>query len=163
MASDMTVVQHSCEGFLRFILPKDTVTLDTEVMTLKGIHIFRQDKHSNEKMFIPWSEHNKPPSSLLRRLRETQDKPSKEFLESVMDQKLEANFRPKTSCKCPKVARLSDSELIQDMKLRKARKADNMTETQDQPPKVDRRTPIHSDWGDSDDGKDNQARALSHS
>ena len=36
------------------------MTVDTEVMTLKGIHIFWQDKHCNEKMFIPWSEHNKP-------------------------------------------------------------------------------------------------------
>ena len=80
MASDVTVVQHSCEGFLRFILPEDTVTVDMEVMTLKGIHIFRQDKHSNKKMFIPWSEHNKPPSSFLKRLWETQDKPSKECL-----------------------------------------------------------------------------------
>ena len=49
----MTVVQHPCNRLLRFILPEDTVTVDMEVMTLKGIHIFRQDKHSNEKMFIP--------------------------------------------------------------------------------------------------------------
>ena len=95
MASDMTVVQHSSEGFLRFILPEDTVTVDMEVMTLKGIHIFRQDKHSNENMFVSWSEHNKPPSSFLKRLRETQDKPSKEFLESVVDCHLYANFRQK--------------------------------------------------------------------
>ena len=46
MASEMMVVQHTCEGFLRFILPEDTVTVDVEVMTLKGIHIFRQDKNS---------------------------------------------------------------------------------------------------------------------
>ena len=50
-----------------------------------------------------------------------------------MDQDLEENFRPKTSCKCPKVARMSDSELIQDAKLRKARKMDNVTETQERP------------------------------
>ena len=127
MASNMTVVQHSCNGFLRFILPEDTVTVDMEVMTLKGIHIFRQDKHSNEKkMFIPWSEHNEPPSSFYKRLRETQDKPSREFLESFVDQNLEANSRPKTSCKCPKVAIMSDRELIQDAKLRKARQMDNV-------------------------------------
>ena len=42
MASEMTVIQHTCEGFLRFILPEDTVTVDMEVMTLRGIHIFRQ-------------------------------------------------------------------------------------------------------------------------
>ena len=53
-------------------------------MTLKGIHIFWQDKNSSEKMFIPLSEHNKPPSSYLKRLGETQDKPTKEFLESSL-------------------------------------------------------------------------------
>ena len=87
----MTVIQHNCEGLLRFILPDDTVTIDMEVMTLKGIHIFRQDKHSNEKTFIPWSKDNTP-SSFLKRVRETQDKASKEFLESVLDQDLEPNF-----------------------------------------------------------------------
>ena len=35
MASNMTVVHHTCEGFLRFVLPEDTVTVDMEVMTLK--------------------------------------------------------------------------------------------------------------------------------
>ena len=91
----MTVVNHTCEGFLRFVLPEETVTVDMEVMTLKGIHIFRQDKNSNEKMIIPWSEHNKPPSSFLKRLRESQDKPTNKFLESMLDRNLEANFRPK--------------------------------------------------------------------
>ena len=82
----MMVIQHSCEGLLRFILPDDTVTIDMEVMTLKGLHIFRQDKHYNEKIFFPWSEDNTPPSSFLKRARETQTKASKEFLESVLDQ-----------------------------------------------------------------------------
>ena len=67
----MMAVQHSC-GLLRFILPDDTVTLDMEVMTLSGVHIFKQDKHSSEKSFIPWSEENTPPPALLKRLRETQ-------------------------------------------------------------------------------------------
>ena len=95
MASDMTVVHHTCEGFLRFVLPEDTMTVDMEVMTLKGIHIFWQDKNSNEKMFIPWIKHNKPPSSFLKRLRETQDKPTKDFLESLLDRNLEANLDQK--------------------------------------------------------------------
>ena len=43
----MMVFQHSCEGLLRFILPDNTVTIDMEVMTLKGVHSFRQDKYSN--------------------------------------------------------------------------------------------------------------------
>ena len=37
----------------------------------------------------------------------------------MLDRNLEANFRPKTACKYPKIARMSDSELIQDVKLRK--------------------------------------------
>ena len=85
MASEMTVIQHTCERFLRLILPGDTVTVDIEVMTLKGIHIFRQDNNSNKKTFIHWSEDNTPPSSFLKRLRETQSKPSAEFLESFLD------------------------------------------------------------------------------
>ena len=124
MASDMTVVHHTCEGFLKFVLTEDSVTVDMEVMTLKGIHILQQDKNSNEKTFIPWSENNKPPSTFLKRLRETQDKPTKEFLESMLVRNLEANFRPKTACKCPKIAQMSDGELIQDIKLRRLKERD---------------------------------------
>ena len=71
MASEMMTVQHSCEGLLRFILLDDTVTVDMEVMTLKGVHIF---KHFSEKSFIPWSEENTPPPTFLKRVRETQTK-----------------------------------------------------------------------------------------
>ena len=95
-----------------------------EVMTLKGVHIFRQDKHSSKKAFIPWNKDNTPPSLFLKRVRETQNKASKEFLESVLDQELEPNFRPKYPCACPKVARLSDSQLIHDTKLRMAGEAE---------------------------------------
>ena len=34
MASEMTISHHTCEGLLRFILPKDTVTVDMEVIPL---------------------------------------------------------------------------------------------------------------------------------
>ena len=71
MASEMMVIQHSCKGLLRFIVPDDTVTVDMEIMTMKVIHIFKQDKNSSEKTFIPWSEDTKPPSSFLKRVRET--------------------------------------------------------------------------------------------
>ena len=76
----------------------------------------------------------------------------------MVDRNLEANFRPKTACKCPKIARMSDSELIQDSKLRKNRQTDSMTEIQVRPPRPSRRTPIPSDWSD-DDGNNDQARA----
>ena len=98
MACDMMAAQHNCEGLLKFIIPDDTVTVDMEVMTLTGIYIFRQDKHCSEKSFIPWSEENTPPPAFLKRIRQTQTKKSKEFLESILDQDLEPNFRPKQPC-----------------------------------------------------------------
>ena len=73
--------QHNCEGLLKCILPDDTVTVDMEVMILTGVHIFRQDKHSSKKSFIPWSEKNTPPPAFLKRVRETQTKKSEEFVE----------------------------------------------------------------------------------
>ena len=53
---------------------------------------------------------------------------------------------------------MSDSELIQDIMLRKNRQTDSTTETQVRTPRPSRRTPIPSDQSD-DDGKDDQARA----
>ena len=155
MASEMTVIHHQCEGFLKFVIPEDTMTIDMEVMTLKGIHIFRQDRHSNEKTFIPQSDHNKSPSSFLKRLRDTQGTPSKEFLEMLVDRNLDENFRPKTPCKCPKVTKMSDREVIMDANQRRM---DKVTETQARPPAWN---PIPSDWSDDEDenDKDDQARA----
>ena len=80
-----------------------------EVMTLLGFHIFKQDKHISEKSVIPWSKENTPPTAFLKTVRDTQTKKSKEFLESILDQDLEPNFRPKEPCRCPKVAKLSES------------------------------------------------------
>ena len=96
---------------MRFILPKDTVAVDMEVMTLKGVYIFRQDNHSNEKTFFPWSEDHRPPSSFLKKLKETWGKPSRDFLESVVDQNLQPNYRPRHYCTCPKVAKHSDIQV----------------------------------------------------
>ena len=149
----MTVVHHQCEGFLKFVIPEYTMTIDKEVMTLKGIHIFRQDRHSNEKTFIPWNDHNKPPSSFLKQLRDTQGTPSKELLGMLVDRNLDENFRPKTPCKCPKVTKMSDREVIMDAKQRRTDKA---TETQARPSAWN---PIPSDWSDDEDDKDDQARA----
>ena len=75
MANEMTISQHLCKGLLRFILPKDTVTVEMEVMTLKGVYIFRQEKHSNEKTFIPWSKEHKPPIHSLRGLKKLKVNP----------------------------------------------------------------------------------------
>ena len=128
MASEMMAVQHSCEALLRFILPDDTVTVDMAVMTLMGVHIFKQDKQSSEKSFIPWSKENTYPLAFLKRVRETQTKKSQEFLESILDQDLEPNFRPKQSCKCPKIVRLSNSLFVQDSKLKMTAKSKATTQ-----------------------------------
>ena len=88
MASEMIIIHHSCEGLLRFIVLDDTATVDMEIMTLKGIYIFKHDKNFSEKTFIPWSEDNKPPSSFLKKVREIQKNACKELLELVLGQEL---------------------------------------------------------------------------
>ena len=42
MASDMIAAQLTCEGLLKFILSDDTLTVDLEVMTLTGVHIYKK-------------------------------------------------------------------------------------------------------------------------
>ena len=75
----------------------------------------------------------------------------------IVDRNLDKNFRPKTPCKCPKAAKMSDREVIMDAKQRKM---DKVTETQARPPTWN---PLPSDWSYEDDDendKDDQARAL---
>ena len=81
-------------------------------MTSSGVHIFKQDKQISEKRFIPWSEENMPPPVFLKRVRETQTKNSKEFLEAILDHNLEPNLRPKDPCRYPKVGKMSDSRFV---------------------------------------------------
>ena len=79
MASELIAAQHTCEGLLKFILPDDTVTVDLEVMTLTGVHVYRKDRNCFEKRFFPWSEENMPPQEFLRKVRETQGQRIKNF------------------------------------------------------------------------------------
>ena len=86
---------------------------------------------------------------------------------------MEPNFRPKQPCKYPKIARLSDSQFVQDSKLKittkskeitqdnipiTVRNMENETPKQPRPPKPSRKIDHHSDCSDSEDGKDDQAR-----
>ena len=135
----MTVIHHQCKGFLTFLILEDTITIDMEVMTLKGIHIFWQDRHSNEITFIPWSDHNKPPSSFLKRLRDTEGTPSKEFLEMLVGRNLDKISDLRPLVKCPKVTKMSDREVIMNAKQRRM---DKVIETQARPPEWN---PIPSD------------------
>ena len=75
----MMVAQHNCKELLKFILPDITVTVGMEVMTLTGVHIFRQDKHFSEKSFIPWSEENTPPPAFLKGLEKLKQRNQKNF------------------------------------------------------------------------------------
>ena len=54
---------------------------------------------------------------------DTQGTPSKEFLETLVDRNLDENFRPKTPCECPKVTKMSDREVIMDVKQKKNRQS----------------------------------------
>ena len=54
----------------------------------------------------------------MRWVRETQTKKSKEFLELILDQDLEPNFRPKHPCRYPKIAKLSENQFIQESNLK---------------------------------------------
>ena len=51
MASKLIAAQHTCKGLLKYILPNDTVTVDLEVMTLTGVHIYRKERNSVENAF----------------------------------------------------------------------------------------------------------------
>ena len=79
MASNLIAAQHNCEGLLKFILLDDTVTVNLEVMTLTGVHIYRKDRNCSKKSFIPWSKENTPLTEFLKRVKETQAEKSKEF------------------------------------------------------------------------------------
>ena len=77
---------------------------------------------------------NAPPPAFLKRVRETQMKNSMEFLELILDQDFEPNFRPKQPCRCAKVARLLDSQFIQESRLKMS--ANSTETTQDNIPKT---------------------------
>ena len=48
------------------------VTVYMEVMTMTGVHMYRKDRNSVEKILFPWSEENMPPPEFLRKIKETQ-------------------------------------------------------------------------------------------
>ena len=49
MANELVIAQHSCNGLLKFVLPKDMAIVDLEVMTLTGVHAYKKDKNNLEK------------------------------------------------------------------------------------------------------------------
>ena len=85
MTSELTAAQHTYKGLLKFIFPNDTVTVDSEVMTLTGVHVYKRDKNCIEKQFFPWSEKNTPPPEFSEKVRETQGQKTKEFWEPLLN------------------------------------------------------------------------------
>ena len=59
------------------------------------------------------------------------------------------------------MAELSDIQVIQDAQAKHMEQMDNtpMNNTQDRTPKPSRKMSCHSDWSNSDNKKENQARA----
>ena len=80
-----------------------------------GLYI-QKDKHISEKSFIPWSKENMLPLAFLKRVRDTQTKNSKEFLEAILDFDLKPNFRPKDPCRCPKVVKCQTVNMFKNKK-----------------------------------------------
>ena len=46
MANKLVTVQHSCDRLLKYVLPKDMVTVDLEVMTLTWVQTYKKDKNN---------------------------------------------------------------------------------------------------------------------
>ena len=78
-----------------------------------------------KKSFIPWSEQKTPPPTFLKKVKETQGERSKEFLDSILDQDLDSHFRPKIPFKCPKLAKLVNSQMTKKLNLQMATTSHN--------------------------------------
>ena len=87
MANELSITQHF--RTLTLNLPANTVTAQVVVKTLKGQHGVCQNNNHCETTFNPWSEDLQPSESFMKVVRETQIKPDKYYLETVMHQ----NFR----------------------------------------------------------------------
>ena len=73
-------------------LPADTVTVHIVVKTLKGQYGVCQNNNHRETSFNPWSEDLQPTESFMKIVRESQIKPDKYYLETVMHQTLGKNY-----------------------------------------------------------------------
>ena len=47
----MIAAQHKWKGLLRIILPDNTVTVNLEIMTLTGVHVYRRDRNCIKRGF----------------------------------------------------------------------------------------------------------------
>ena len=164
----MIAAQHTSEGLLKFILPDDMVTIDLEVMTLTGVHVYRKDRNCGEKRFFPWGEENTPPQEFLRKVREPQGKEQTNF-RITLEPSFSTQLLAKSPCKCPNFAKLvskhkaPNSDSSQDKHVTTDDNISVMVAkipAQKWPRKqqTQKKINVRSNWSDSDDDKDSQAR-----
>ena len=90
MANELNITQDFRTMTLN--LPANTVTVQIVVKTLKGQYGVCQNNNHRETSFNPWSEDLQPTESFMKIVRESQIKPDKYYLETVMHQTLGKNY-----------------------------------------------------------------------
>ena len=91
MANELNITQDFRTMTLN--LPADMVTIHLVVKTLKGQYGFCQNNNHSEITFNLWSEEDlQPTESFMKVVRETQIKPDRYYLETVMHQSLCENY-----------------------------------------------------------------------
>ena len=83
-----------------------------------------------KKRFFLWTRRIHFLQNFEERLGRPKDREQKEFLESLLDQGLEPNFKPKSPCKCPKLAKIVDKQKAQLASKHKAPNSDSSQERQ---------------------------------
>ena len=90
MANELNITQDYRTMTLN--LPANMVTVQIVVKTLKGQYGVCQNNNHRETSFNPWSEDLQPTESFMKIVRESQIKPDKYYLETVMHQTLGENY-----------------------------------------------------------------------
>ena len=90
MANELNITQDFRTMTLN--LPANTVTIQVVVKTLKGQYRYCQNNNHHKTMFNPWSEDLQPTESFTKVVRETQIKPDRYYLETIMHQTLGNNY-----------------------------------------------------------------------
>ena len=90
MANELNITQDFRTMTLN--LPANMVTVHLVVKTLKGQYRFCQDNNYSETCFNPWSEDLQPTESIMKIVMETQIKPDRYSLETVIHQSLCENY-----------------------------------------------------------------------
>ena len=79
MASNLITAQHNCEGLLKIILSDDTVTVDLEVMTLTGVHVYKNIGIALKKGFYLEARRIHPLQHFKERLGRPKDRELRNF------------------------------------------------------------------------------------